>query len=136
MTVTERQTQQAEARMAELREGGHAVSARYDRRSARIVVELNTGVSVAFPARLAEGLAKAAPADLVQIEVSPTGLGLHWPRLDADVYLPALLQGVLGSKRWMAARLGASGGQARSAAKTAAARENGRKGGRPRKTVG
>jgi hypothetical protein len=136
MTVTDREMQQAEGRMAELREVGHAVSARYDRRSARIVVELNTGVSVAFPVRLAEGLENAAPADLVQIEVSPTGLGLHWPKLDADVYLPALLQGVLGSKQWMAARLGASGGQARSAAKTAAARENGRKGGRPRKTTG
>ena len=89
-----------------------------------------------IPVRLAEGLENAAPADLVQIEVSPTGLGLHWPKLDADVYLPALLQGVLGSKQWMAARLGASGGQVRSAAKTAAARENGRKGGRPRKTTG
>jgi hypothetical protein len=136
MAVTEQELRQAEARMAELREGGHAVSARYDRRSARVVVELSTGVSVAFPVRLAEGLAQAGPGDLAQIEITPTGLGLHWPKLDADVYLPALLQGVFGSKQWMAARLGASGGQVRSAAKTAAARENGRKGGRPRKTAG
>ncbi len=136
MAVSERELRQAEARMTGLREGGHAVSARYDRRSARVVVELSTGVSVAFPARLAEGLDRASPADLGTIEISPTGLGLHWPKLDADVYLPALLQGVFGSRQWMAARLGASGGQVRSAAKTAAARENGRKGGRPRKTVG
>ncbi|MER8672015.1 DUF2442 domain-containing protein [Mesorhizobium sp. M1156] len=33
--------------------------------------------------------------------ISPTGLGLHWPQLDADVDVPALLQGVFGSKRWM-----------------------------------
>ena len=69
--------------------------------------------------------------DLAEIEISPAGLDLHWPKLDADVHVPALLQDVLGSKRWMAAEFGAAGGKARSQAKTAAARENGRKGGRP-----
>ena len=122
--------------MAALRENGFAVFARYDRRSARIVIDLNTGVQVAFPSRLAEGLADASPEDLAEIEISPVGLGLHWPKLDADVYLPALLQGVFGSKRWMAAQLGAAGGQARSQAKAVAARANGRKGGRPRKVAG
>ena len=117
------------------RQAGHAVSARYDRRSERIVVGLNTGVEVTFPPRLAEGLTGASPADLAQIEISPAGLGLHWPRLDADLYVPELLQGVLGSKSWMAKQLGAAGGRARSKAKAAASRENGRKGGRPKKTA-
>ena len=136
MADTEQELQQAEKRMAALRENGFAVSARYDRRTARIVVNLNTGVQIAFPTRLAEGLANASPDDLAEIEVSPAGLGLRWPKLDADVYMPALLQGVFGSKRWMAAQLGAAGGKARSRTKTAAARENGRKGGRPRKAAG
>ena len=117
--------------MQALRENGFAVSARYNRRSGRVVINLNTGVQIAFPPRLAEGLANASPADLAEIEISPAGLGLHWPKLDADVYVPALLQGVFGSRRWMAAQLGATGGKARSHAKAAAARENGRKGGRP-----
>jgi hypothetical protein len=82
---------------------------------------------------LAEGLADAKPADLAAIEITPAGLGLHWPRLDADLYLPALLEGVFGSPRWMAGLLGKSGGLARTAAKVAAARKNGSKGGRPRK---
>ena len=136
MAVTEQELQQAEKRMAVLRENGFAVSARYDRRTARIVVNLNTGVQIAFPTRLAEGLAGTSPDDLAEIEVSPAGLGLHWPKLDADVYMPALLQGVFGSKRWMAAQLGAAGGKARSRTKAAAARENGRKGGRPRRAAG
>ncbi len=136
MAVTEQDVQQAPKRMAALRENGFAISARYDRRTARIVVNLNTGVQIAFPTRLAEGLADASPDDLADIEVSPAGLGLHWPQLDADVYVPALLQGVFGSKRWMAAQLGAAGGKARSGAKATAARENGRKGGRPRKAAG
>ena len=107
MAITEHELKQAEKRMAAVREAGHAVSARYDRRRSRGVVALNTGVELAFPTRLAEGLADASPDNLADIEISPAGLGLHWPRLDADLYVPALLQGVFGSKSWMARQLGA-----------------------------
>jgi hypothetical protein len=133
MALSEREFDDAEANARALRQTGHAVSARYDRRAARVVVNLNTGVQLAFPTRLVEGLADASADDLAEIEISPAGLGLHWPRLDVDVYVPALLQGVFGSKRWMAAQLGMSGGKARTPAKVAASRENGRKGGRPRR---
>ncbi len=136
MAVREQDVHEAERRMSGLRANGFAVSARYDRRTARIVIDLNTGVQIAFPTRLAEGLAGASPDDLAEIEISPAGLGLHWPKLDADLYVPSLLHGALGSKRWMAAQLGEAGGKARSGAKAAAARENGRKGGRPRKAAG
>lgn len=135
MAVTETEFTQAEARAAAKRQAGHAITARYDRRTARVVVGLDSGVQIAFPVRLAEGLADASPSDLANIEISPAGLGLHWPKLDADVYVPALLQGVFGSKRWMAAQLGATGGKARTKAKIAAARANGRKGGRPRRAT-
>lgn len=133
MASTEHKMAQAEQRMQTLREHGHAVAARYDRRRARVVVSLNTGVEVAFPPKLAEGLAGAAPAELAKIEITPSGLGLHWPKLDADLYVPGLLAGAFGSQSWMAAQLGAAGGSARSKAKTRAARANGRLGGRPRK---
>jgi hypothetical protein len=133
MDITESAFEAAEARMRLLREAGHAVSAKYDRRSGRVIVMLNTGVELAFPAGLAEELAGAAPEQLAEIEISPAGLGLHWPLLDADVYVPALLQGIFGSKNWMARQMGANGGRARTEAKVAAARKNGLKGGRPRK---
>ena len=110
-----------------------AVAVRYDRRRDRIVVSLNTGVELAFPPHIAQGLETAAPSDLTDIEISPSGFGVHFPRLDAHLYLPALMQGVFGSKKWMAAQLGAAGGKARSPAKRAAARANGKRGGRPRK---
>lgn len=107
MALTECDLEQAEARMAELRRAGHAVSARYDRRRGRVVVVLNTGMELSFPARIAEGLAGATADGLAEIEVSPAGLGLHWPRLDADLSVQGLLSGVFGSKAWMARRVGA-----------------------------
>ena len=136
MAITESDLQQAEQRMRERLEGQpRAVGARYDRRVSRVVVTLSNGLELAFPPRLAEGLADAKAADLMVIEITPTGLGLHWPQLDADLYLPSLLAGVFGSPAWMAAQLGRSGGQSRSESKAFAARENGRKGGRPRKVA-
>jgi hypothetical protein len=110
-----------------------AVSARYDRRRDRIVVSLNTGLELAFPPHIAQGLEDATASDLREIEISPSGFGIHFPKVDAHLYLPALLQGTFGSKSWMAAQLGAAGGASRSAAKAAAARTNGKRGGRPRK---
>lgn len=112
-----------------------AISAHYDRRLGRVVVRLNTKLDVAFSPRDTEGLQAATPAQLESIEISPSGFGLHFPKLDADIYLPALLEGFFGSRKWMASRLGAIGGKASSKAKVSAAQKNGRLGGRPNKKV-
>ena len=109
-----------------------AVKAHYDRRLHRIVIRLTSGLDVAFAPRDAQGLENAKPSQLDDIEISPSGFGIHFPKLDADLYLPALLEGFLGSKKWMAARLGAVGGRSRSAAKASASRINGMRGGRPK----
>jgi hypothetical protein len=137
MAITDDDIRRAEQTMkSEMAASPRAVGARYDRRRSRVVVMLDSGLELTFPPRLAEGLDKAAPVDLATIEISPTGLGLHWPRIDADLYLPALLDGVLGSPRWMAGLMGRKGGRARTTAKAAAARANGHHGGRPRKAAG
>ena len=136
MMVTRDALKKANARLAREREGGPiAVAARYDRRSGRVVVGLSSGIDVMFAPDRAQGLEGAKPAQFGTIEISPSGLGLHFPKLDADLCLPALLAGWLGSARWMAARMGERGGRARSAAKRSASRENGKLGGRPRKVV-
>jgi len=109
------------------------VSVRYDRRVSRIVIALASGLELAFSPKHAQGLENAHPADLLDAEITTSGLGIHFPRLDADIYIPALLEGFLGSKRWMAAEIGKIGGATATAAKAAAARENGRLGGRPKK---
>lgn len=110
-----------------------AVAANYDRRTRRIVIRLSSNLEVAFAPEDAQGLEGATSAELDAIEITPSGLGLHFPKLDADLYLPALLEGFLGSRKWMASRLGASGGKSKSAAKVAASQRNGRLGGRPAK---
>jgi hypothetical protein len=112
-----------------------AVSVHYDRKAERIVIQLSSNLIVSFSPGDVEGLEDARPTQLNQIEISPSGFGIHFPALDADLYIPGLLEGFLGSKTWMASRLGQIGGRSKSKAKTAASRTNGRLGGRPRKAV-
>ena len=109
------------------------VSVRYDRRGARVVIALDSGLQLSFSPKHAQGLENADPADLAHAEITPSGLGVYFPRVDADIYLPALLEGFLGSKRWIAAENGRIGGSASTKAKVVAARKNGRLGGRPKK---
>jgi len=110
-----------------------AVAAHYDRKNKRIVIQLSSNLDVSFSPSNAQGLERAAASQLEKIEISPSGLGIYFPKLDADLYLPSLLEGFFGSKKWMAARLGHAGGKSRSLAKKAASRANGRLGGRPKR---
>lgn len=133
MDVSEQEFQASIQRGEDLRQNGYAVSAEYDAPQNRLVVSLSSGVIITVPVHLMQELADADPAALGEIEIAPSGLALHWPSLDADVYVPSLMQGIFGTKRWIAAQLGAAGGRVTTPAKAAAARQNGAKGGRPRK---
>jgi len=106
-----------------------AISARYDRKNGRVIVDLTNGCTFAFPPRMAQGLEAATDDELASVEILGAGYGLHWEALDADLSVPGLLAGLFGTKAYMARRAG----QAKSPAKSAAARANGAKGGRPRK---
>jgi Protein of unknown function (DUF2442) len=68
-----------------------ARSAHFDPFTGRIVIALNSGFEVAFLPQDAEGLEGASTAELELIEISPSGLGIHFPKLDADLYVPALV---------------------------------------------
>jgi Protein of unknown function (DUF2442) len=108
-----------------------ANAARYDRQLDRVIVELTNGCTFAFPPRLAQGLQDASAEQLAQVEILGAGSGLHWEAFDADLSIPGLLAGLFGTKAYMARHAG----RATSAAKAAAARANGARGGRPRKSA-
>ncbi len=129
------QFEAARARGEERLRAQRAESAHYDAGRDRVIVRLTTGVEIGFAPRNAEGLQNASRDDLSVIEIAAFGLGIHFPRLDADLYVPALLDGQLGSKSWMAARLDSTGNHSRSSAKAAASRDGGKRGRRPRKAV-
>lgn len=79
-----------------------ADSAYYEQSSNRIIINLKSGATFSFPTGIAQGLSDASPEDLAEVEVTPSGDGLHWEKLDADFSVPALLAGVFGTEAWMA----------------------------------
>jgi hypothetical protein len=112
-----------------------ASAARYDTASGRVVIELVNGCIYAFPAQLVQDLQGASDVDLATIVVDGLGLNLHWPALGVDLYVPALVAGIFGTRAWMTRELAGIAGRKTSPAKAAAARSNGLKGGRPPKTA-
>lgn len=78
-----------------------AIAARYDDGIGQVVTELRCGVFLSFRPGVVQGLEGAQEADLKNIEISPRGLGIHFPSLDADIHIPSILQGHLGSQQWL-----------------------------------
>ena len=111
-----------------------AIAAAYRAKEDVVVVKFSTGVELTVPRMLLQGLEKATPSQLADVEIVGVQSGLHWKSLDVDHYIPAMIDGVFGTRAWMS-ELGKAGGASRSDAKGVAARKNGRKGGRPRKTA-
>lgn len=128
--ITAERTHEARERQA----GRRAISARYDAGTGRVMLELSSGFLFGFPARAIPALARATAAELAAVQLSPGGGALHWEGLDADLSIPGLLLASVERPARLR-ELARLAGRTRSAAKAAAARTNGAKGGRPRKTA-
>nr|WP_316655012.1 DUF2442 domain-containing protein [uncultured Gellertiella sp.] len=135
MEMSDLAFEDAKRRGLTTRNGPSAISARYDPHHHAIIVVLDSGAFVGLPVEKLQGLQGASALQLNTVVIEAGGLGMHWPDLDADLFVPALLDGLFGSNSWMAARLGAAGGKATSDAKVTSSRRNGARGGRPRKSV-
>ncbi len=111
-----------------------AEAVKYDRSEDLIVIKLKNGAIFSFPPQLAQGLENASPEQLADVWLPPSGSSVHWESLDVDFGIPELIAGIFGTKSWMA-ELGRKGGKTTSTSKSAAARQNGKKGGRPKKNI-
>ncbi|HEV7590801.1 MAG TPA: DUF2442 domain-containing protein [Longimicrobium sp.] len=108
-----------------------AVRAWYDGERKLVMFEMKNGCVFGFPPpdNPYWGLNAATSEQLAKVDPEEDGYALHWAEIDADIAVPGLLLRLLNVKAWYAKWLGG----AKSEAKAAAARENGKKGGRPRK---
>ena len=109
-----------------------AVRAAYDKKEDLVTLFMADGVRISIPRPQLQGLQGATATELSKIELIGHGTGVRWPTLDVDHYVPGLLNHVFGTSKWMA-QLGRIGGAVRSKAKAAAARTNGKRGGRPKR---
>ena len=112
-----------------LHAGPRVVEAHYDDATDEVAIRFENGARMAFPRHLLEGLAAALADQLREIIIVGPGTGLYWPQLDVNHYVRGLMDGIFGTRKWMQ-ELGRRGGSTKTAAKSAATRENGKKGGR------
>ncbi|GEM_PF-439020 len=117
-----------------------AIAAEYVAGRGVLGVTLKAGTRVEIPIAVLSAL-RNVPDDIRrQVTVSSGGLVLRWDPVDVDYDIGGLLLAALWPKPRAALRAmgrvgGQLGGQARTEAKARAARANGAKGGRPRKTA-
>jgi hypothetical protein len=135
VAVTDEQIEAARLRARQFQvDGRRAARVMYEKKPDLVTLHLDDGVRISIPRGLLEGLQDASPAQLAKVELLGRGTGIRWPLLDVDHYVPGLLNHIFGTNRWMA-ELGRRGGSASSLSKAAAARANGKKGGRPKQRV-
>jgi uncharacterized protein DUF2442 len=97
-----------------------------------LTLPLRSGALVVLPTNQIPGLRDVRDeAQLEDVVVEGGGEYLRWPGLDVDLSVPLLLADVLPIRS--AASNARRAGSVKSPAKAAAVRENGKKGGRPRK---
>lgn len=107
--------------------------ARYDSNRDAIELTFRGGGVMLIPRALVRGLERASAKTCAALVLAPGGDAVSWPSKDLDVYVPGLVELAFGTQLFACAT-GRRGGMSRSDAKAAAARANGAKGGRPRKS--
>lgn len=109
-----------------------ASAVRYDAGRDAVELTMVDGWGLVFLRSAVAELAAVPFDDMGKLEISPVGTGLLLDDRDIHINVHGLVTGFI-SPHLMASTLGRKGGSTSSAAKTRSSRENGKKGGRPRK---
>jgi hypothetical protein len=109
----------------------------YDKRSGSIVMSLSIGVSFLVPAEQIAELSGASISGLSKIYLTPSGETLVVESVDAHISAKGLISDVLSRfpVEFFTSRFAAIGGARTSSQKKLSSVENGKKGGRPKKTI-
>jgi len=107
-------------------------SVRYVAEMDIFVLQMSDGTYPTLPRKLVQELQGVSRAKAAKVVADRAANAIRWPELDVDLYVPSLVEGIFGTKKWMS-DIGKLGGAVRSKSKSEAARRNGAKGGRPRK---
>lgn len=129
------------------------VEAWYEPENNRIMAVLNNHLLIGLSADLGQEISQFSPEQLAGVIIGPGGTSLYWPQEGAGIEITSLLAGRFGSRKWMEklhqerqiplgnwfdspearSELARVAGSSKTPSKAKAARENGLKGGRPRK---
>jgi hypothetical protein len=116
--------------------GPRMVTARYSRTHHKLTVEFDNGWGVVVPIADVKDFQdigrEPSAAELSNYEIMGGGYYLFFPKIDVALYGPNFAREMLGEQAWQA-QMAREFGSRKSVAKATAARENGKRGGRPRK---
>jgi hypothetical protein len=76
-----------------------AKSVRYDAKRVRLIIELVSGAVLDIPMPETGRLSRASARERATMELTPFGLGIHWPLIDEDLYVPRLVERYTDSRR-------------------------------------
>ncbi len=107
-----------------------ATGFKFDASTRILSIRTQDSTRIDFPVARIRELQNASEKDIRSGYITKSGDAIHWDELDAHYTIAGLAANIFGTKEWMR-ELAKIGGSKTSAAKTQAARLNGKKGGRP-----
>jgi len=134
VVTTDAEIDAAIARGKNFEPSHRVVGATYSVGADEVRLRFENGTGLEIPRKLLQGLEDAKPAQLRTIQILGPGTTVYWPDVNVGHHVPELIGGVFGTRKWMS-ELGRLGAGVRTPAKSAASRENGKKGGRPRGSI-
>ncbi len=131
--LSDKEIEAARVRGREIADAPSAIEEVRTTQNRTLFLRFRNGTRLEIPLAAIEELSTATQEQMRGIVISPLRDSISVPRLDVDIYVPGLVSDVLNSNA--ARNFARLGGSKKTLEKRAAARANGRKGGRPKKTA-